>query len=158
MQRLQREFAAFPRPYWVLFFGSIINAVGGGLVFPFLSLYLRQRLDAPMTTVGFILTAWSLAAFPGQLLGGELADRVGRRGMMVLSLVASGLTTLGFGLAGSLAAFLALAVLAGLTNTFYGPAASAMVADLVGPRERARAYGLLRVTNNFGFAFGPALG
>lgn len=158
MHRLQRELAGFPRPFWVLFFGSLLNSLGGGLVFPFLSLYLRQRLGAPMTTVGFIATLWSLAAFPGQLMGGELADRVGRRRMMVLSLLASGATTLGFGLAGTLPAFLVLALAAGLTGSAYGPAAGAMVADLVEPEERARAYGLLRITNNFGFAVGPALG
>jgi len=158
MRRLQRELAGFPRPFWVLFFGSVINSLGGGLVFPFLSLYLRQKLGAPMTTVGVIASVWSLAAFPGQLAGGELADRVGRRTMMVLSLLASGATTLGFGLAGTLPAFLALALVAGLTNSAYGPAAGAMVADLVEPQERARAYGLLRITNNFGFAVGPALG
>lgn len=158
MHRLQRELAGFPRPFWVLFFGSLLNSLGGGLVFPFLSLYLRQRLGAPMTTVGFIATLWSLAAFPGQLMGGELADRVGRRRMMVLSLLASGATTLGFGLAGTLPAFLVLALAAGLTGSAYGPAAGAMVADLVEPEERARAYGLLRITNNSGFAVGPALG
>lgn len=158
MQRLQREFAGFPRSFWVLFFGSIINSVGAGLVFPFLSLYLRQKLGAPMTTVGIIVTVWSLAAFPGQLAGGELADRLGRRGMMVLSLLASGATALGFGLAGTLPAFLVLALVAGLTNSAYGPAASAMVADLVEPGRRARAYGLLRITSNFGYALGPALG
>ncbi len=158
MQRLQRELAAFPRPFWVLFFGSTINSLGAGLVFPFLSLYLRQRLGAPMTTVGIIATIWSLAAFPGQLVGGELADRVGRRRMMVLSLLAGGLTTLGFGLAGTLPAFLVLALAAGLTGSAYGPAASAMVADLVGPEGRTRAYGLLRITSNFGYALGPALG
>jgi len=158
MRRLQRELAGFPRPFWVLFFGSMINSLGGGLVFPFLSLYLRQKLGAPMTTVGVIASVWSLAAFPGQLAGGELADRVGRRTMMVLSLLASGATTLGFGLVGTLPAFLALALVAGLTNSAYGPAAGAMVADLVEPQERARAYGLLRITNNFGFAVGPALG
>lgn len=158
MRRLQRELAGFPRPFWVLFFGSLLNSLGGGLVFPFLSLYLRQRLGAPMTTVGFIATLWSLAAVPGQLMGGELVDRVGRRRMMVLSLLAGGATTLGFGLAGTLPAFLVLALAAGLTGSAYGPAAGAMVADLVEPEERARAYGLLRITNNFGFAVGPALG
>jgi len=156
--RVQNWFDQFPRPFWVLFFGSIVNALGAGLIFPFLSIYLRQRLGIPLTTVGLIFTTWSLAAFPAQLVGGELADRLGRRSMMVFSLVAGGLTTIGLGLATSLPAFVIMALLAGLTGPLYGPAANAMLADLVGPRRRPRAFGLLRITSNLGFAIGPALG
>jgi len=158
MGRLRNWFDQFPRPFWVLFFGSIVNAIGAGLIFPFLSLYLRQRLGIPLTTVGLIFTIWALAAFPAQLVGGELADRLGRRSMMVFSLVAGGLATIGLGLATSLPSFVIMALLAGLTGPLYGPAANAMLADLVGPRRRPRAFGLLRITSNLGFAIGPALG
>ncbi|MGQ9585787.1 MAG: MDR family MFS transporter [Anaerolineae bacterium] len=158
MARLQSGFGQFPRPFWVLFFGSIINSMGGGLVYPFLSIYLRQRLEIPMTTVGVIISLWSLAAFPAQLVGGSLADRLGRRSMMVFSLLASGATTLGFGLAPNFAIFTVLAILAGSTSPLYGPAANAMLADLVGPARRPRAFGLLRIASNLGFAMGPALG
>ncbi|NLE77105.1 MAG: MFS transporter, partial [Chloroflexi bacterium] len=93
--RLRAWFGQFPRQFWVLFFGSIINAIGSGLVYPFFALYLRQRLGISMSTIGMVMAIHALAAFPGQLTGGLLADRLGRRVMMVVSLAGVGLISVG---------------------------------------------------------------
>ena len=158
VDRVRAWYNQFPRQVWVLFFGSIISAMGAGLIFPFLSLYLRQKLGVPMTTIGLVLGARSMAAVPAQLIGGELADRWGRRKLMAFSLLAMGLTNIGFGLAGSLPQFVVLAILGGTVGTLFAPASNAMLADLVGKKDHARAYALLRVASNLGFSIGPAMG
>ncbi len=91
-------------------------------------------------------------------LGGSLADRFGRRNVMAVSLLLSAIVTLGWGLATSLPLLLALIVLNGLVGPLYGPASSAMVADLVAPEKRAEAYGLIRVIQNLGVVIGPSIG
>ncbi|NLE77717.1 MAG: MFS transporter, partial [Chloroflexi bacterium] len=120
--------------------------------------YLHTEMGIPLGTVGLILGVKSVAALPGQLIGGGLTDRLGRRTMMIFGLVALGLTNAGFAFGRSLPEFFLLAVLSGLMGTLYRPAAQAMVADLVEPERRAGAYGLFRIASNTGFTIGPALG
>ncbi|MBI5955610.1 MAG: hypothetical protein HY871_01285 [Chloroflexi bacterium] len=70
----QAAFNDFPRQFWVLVGGTLINAIGGGLIFPFLTLYARHRLGIPMTTVGLLLALNSAAGLAPQLAAGSLAD------------------------------------------------------------------------------------
>ena len=107
----------FPRQFWVLFLGSTISAVGASLVFPFLALYMRQKLDLPMTTVGVVMGIRAITALPAQLVGGELVDRWGRRSLMIFSLLIVSLRSVGLGLANSLPQFVVLAIVGGVAGT-----------------------------------------
>jgi len=78
--------------------------------------------------------------------------------MMAVSLFASGLVMLGFGLAGSLPSLIFLLVLNAIFAPLFRPASNAMVADIIEPQKRAQAYGLLRVVMNVGAAIGPSVG
>lgn len=156
--RLQSLVAEFPRQFWILFGGTLINSLGSGMVFPFLTLYLHQRLNLSMTLVGFALTLWAGSQLVGQLVGGALTDQFGRRRLMVFSLLSSAIFLPFFGLADSFISAAGVAVLLGFTGAMYQPARDAMVADLVGPDKRPQGYGLVRVVNNLGIAIGPAIG
>ncbi|TEU18522.1 MAG: MFS transporter [Anaerolineales bacterium] len=148
----------FPAQFWFLVLGTLINSTGGFLVWPFLTLYLRQNMKVSMTTIGLLFTFTAPINFVSQVVGGSLADRWGRRIMMAVSLFASGLVMLGFGLAGSLPSLILLLVLNGIFGPLFGPASNAMIADLIEPQKRAQAYGLLRVVMNVGAAIGPSVG
>jgi len=154
----------YPAQFWTIFFGSLINAVGNGLVFPFFSLYFTKQLGYSLTEVGLIFTLYAIVSMLAQVLGGELVDRVGRKPVMVFSLFGGAASNLAFGLAttsdlgNSLAYLLAVTVFAGLTGSVFGPAVNAMVADLIPTEQRTQAYGLLRVVSNLGVAVGPAIG
>lgn len=148
----------FPAQFWFLVLGTLISSTGGFLVWPFLTLYLRQSMDVSMTTIGLLFTLTSPINFLSQVVGGSLADRWGRRIMMAISLFASGLVMLGFGLVGSLPSLIFLLALHGVFAPLFGPASNAMVADLIEPGKRAQAYGLLRVVMNVGAALGPSVG
>ncbi len=102
-QRLQTLIADFPRQFWILFGGTLVNSTGNGLVFPFLTLYLHQRLNLSMTYVGMILMFWSISSLVGQIVGGMLADRLGRKLLMASSLGASACVMALFGFADSFA-------------------------------------------------------
>lgn len=157
-QRLNTLLADFPRQFWILFGGTLVNAIGGGMVFPFLTLYLHQRLNISMTYVGVILLIWSTSALVGQLIGGSLTDQFGRKKLMALSLGLNALVLIGFGFADTYLFGVIVAMLAGFIGALFQPARDAMIADLVEPGKRAQAYGLIRVVANLGIAIGPAIG
>jgi MFS family permease len=142
----------------VLFWGTLINSSGGALVFPFLTIYFRQRFEMSMTTIGLYISANAFVGLISGALGGSLADRFGRRNVMAVSLLLSAIVTLSWGLATDLTLLLFLIVLSGLVGPLYGPASQAMVADLVEPDKRAEAYGLIRVIANLGVVIGPSIG
>jgi hypothetical protein len=54
--RLRLTTADYPRQFWVILGGMLINSTGGSMVWPFLTIYLRQRLAIPLTTVTLLLT------------------------------------------------------------------------------------------------------
>jgi MFS family permease len=157
-QRLNHLIADFPRQFWILFGGTLVNSIGSGMVFPFLTLYLHQRLNISMTYVGVLLLIWSSSSLVGQIVGGALTDQFGRKKLMVFSLGANALVLIGFGLADSFLFGAIVAGLGGFVGALFQPARDAMIADLVQADKRPQAYGLIRVVANLGIAIGPAIG
>ena len=69
-KRVQGE---YPRQFWILFCGRFIGSAGGSLVWPFISIYLRQRLNVPLTTVGLLLAISSGVGLVSQFILGLLS-------------------------------------------------------------------------------------
>ena len=158
IQRLRGTMAEFPPQFWVLFGGMLVNAAGSSLIFPFFTLYVRQRFGLPMATIGVAMAAMAGVGLISGALGGALADRFGRKTLMVGGLVLAAVSSFTMGVVDSLAAFVAVAIFMNVIFPLSRPASEAMVADLVEPEKRARAYGLMRVAFNLGVAIGPAVG
>ena len=72
----------FPRQFWLVVGVSFIDRVGGTLLFPFFALYITQRFEVGMTQAGIILGVFSISSLVGNMLGGALTDRFGRRSAM----------------------------------------------------------------------------
>ena len=145
----------FPRPYWVLLSGEAVQSVGHGMVVPFLALYLTETIGASATEAGFVLALWAVIGLFGQPVGGVLADRLGRRPVILGGLAISAAATIAFGLASSVWAVAFLVVAWGAGFAVFEPAAGALVADVAKPELRTEAYGVWRVANNAGFTLGP---
>jgi MFS family permease len=156
--RLRRATAGYPRQFWLLFWGVLVNSSGSSMVWPFLTIYLRQRLDVPLTTIALLLTANALAGLASTSIAGPAVDRFGRKGAMVLSLGVGCLFMLALGRVDTLAGAVALMVFKGMTDPLYRVGSDAMVADLIPPAKRADAYALLRMIANLGVAIGPSIG
>jgi MFS family permease len=158
IQRARGTIAEFPSQFWILFGGMLVNAAGSSLIFPFFTLYVRQRFGVSMATIGVAIGAMAAVGLISGALGGALADRFGRKMLMVGGLILAGVASFTMGVVDSLAAFVAVAVFINFILPLSRPASEAMVADLVEPEKRARAYGLMRVAFNLGVAIGPAVG
>jgi MFS family permease len=156
--RIQQTIADYPREFWILFGGTLVNSAGSALIFPFFTLYMRQRFDIPMTTIGMLMAVMSGMGLVSGTLGGALSDHFGRKLLMVGGLTLAAMASFTMGLVDTAGAFIAVATFISLLFPLFGPASQAMIADLVEPGKRARAYGLIRVVANLGVAIGPAIG
>ncbi len=155
---LRRTYAEFPRPFWLLITSSFIDLTGGFLIMPFFSLFLTEKYGISLFQVAGIFAIWASAGLVGQTIGGAIADRFGRKLMIVVGLVFSAITSLGFALIDDLFLVQIVAVVAGFFSSSGGPARQAMVADIVPKEQYSDAYGIMRVVGNVAFAVGPAIG
>ena len=157
-ERIRHLVGEYPRQFWLLSAGMLISAIGGSMVWPFLTIYVRQRLDVPLATVGLLIALQSAAGLVTTLVAGPVADRFGRKGVMVLSLFSGSAIYVAMSLASSLPAWAVLMAVSGAMSPLYRVGSDAMVADLIPPEDRAGAYALIRMSNNLGVAIGPAVG
>jgi len=91
-------------------------------------------------------------------IAGPVTDKIGRKGVMVISLLGNGLVYLLYQGATTYIQFSIIAGLAGAFNPLFRVGADAMLADLIPEEKRIDAYSLLRLSNNLGVAIGPAIG
>lgn len=157
LARVKSIYGEYPPQFWILVLSVAIDRLGGGILYSFFGLYVTRRFGVGMTAVGLLLGVWSVTSLMGGVLGGALADRLGRRSMLVCGLVVSGLSSLLLGLVGRFEWFFLVSVLLGLVDVG-GPAGQAMLADLLPEEKRAQGFGILRVGINLAATFGPAIG
>ncbi|MBV8236483.1 MAG: MFS transporter [Acidimicrobiia bacterium] len=122
---------------------------------PLLPLY-AARFHASPATVGALFASFSVAQLIFAPLWGRVSDRIGRKPVLILSLVGTAVGTLLTGLAGSLALLFVGRIVDGVSGASVS-VAHAAVADVAPPRERARLFGLLGAAFGVGFVAGPAI-
>ena len=158
MNRLRSIYHEFPRKFWVVVGVMFIDRIGGTLLFPFFSLYITQKFQVGMTEAGVILGLFSIFGLVGQMIGGALTDKFGRRKLILFGLVFSALSTLTLGLVNSYATLIPLAMLIGILSDISGPAHQAMMADILPEEKRQEGFGLMRVIANLSWIIGPTIG
>jgi MFS family permease len=152
-----RVAADLPRPFWFLVAGTFVNRIGF-VVEPFLALYLSGPRRLTPATVGVVLACFGAGSFASQIVGGYLADRVGRRATLVMGMVGTAASFVILASVRNLVLIVLAAALSGLLVDVYRPALSAAVADLVPAAARPRAYALIYWAVNLGVAVAGILG
>jgi MFS family permease len=142
---------ALPRAFWALWVCQLVNRLGS-FVQPFLVLYLTQDRHLSAGTAGAVAAAVGAGSVASQLVGGWLADRVGRRFTMLICFFGTGAALILLGSARSMVMIWVAAFVVGLLGDLFRPAVQATVADMLQPGERVRAYGLLFWAINLGFS------
>ncbi len=151
-------YAEFPAKFWVLVAASFVDRVGGTLIFPFFTLYITDKFDVGMTQAGMLLGTFHLTGLVGNVIGGALADRFGRKAIVLFGLTFSALSALSMGFVNRLEIFFVLAMAVGLLSDVAGPAWQAMVADILPEDKRTEGFGVLRVVGNMAWIVGPSIG
>lgn len=155
-----REARGYGRTPWLLTLGTLILGTGRGIVAPFLVLFLVVEQDLPLAAIGVgIAVEFVVRALIGPVAG-AFSDRHGRKPVMLLGLFSTTFLLPAYLLVETPVQFLALSVANGLlaAHSLYGPAAAALVVDLVPPERRAGVFGLIHASRNLGWTLGIALG
>jgi MFS family permease len=151
-----KAFGGFDRRIWLLLLGMLVFRFGQGLYFPFSAIHFHNILGIPLSLVGVGLASLAVASMLSGLVSGPLTDHYGRKPVMLLALAGSSVSFFAFSLVDGFAGYLAVSILAGLAGSaMFDAARNAMVADVTFPGRRSRAYGLVRVGGNVGWALGP---
>lgn len=135
------------------------NRLGASLIWPFITLFIREQTGAPLAHITLLLTLQALATVFGTAIASTLMDRIGRKLPMIAGLAAFAAVLLLMSQAETLLAWGVLIGLYGILQPLFFIGTQAMVADLfVDPAARTRAYALVRTISNVAIALGPAVG
>jgi MFS family permease len=145
-----------PRAFWLLWLGTIINRVGSFVV-PFLALYLTHERKLPVEEAGAIVAVFGAGTLFGGPMGGYFADRIGRKKTLVVAMISGAAAMLNLGFARTPLHIAAAALVLGLLCDTHRPALMAMIADVVPPEGRTKAFGLLYWAANLGFSIAPVV-
>jgi MFS family permease len=141
---------------WLLLFAMLAFRFGHGLYFPFSSIYFHNVLGIPLSLVGVGLAVFATASVLSGLLAGPLADRYGRKPLMLAALAGSSASFFAFSQVGGFTGYLVVSAAHGFVGwSMFEASRNAMVADVTPLGMRSRAYGLVRVGGNVGWALGP---
>jgi len=147
---------ASPRALYVLLLVVFINLVGFGLVIPLLPFYAKS-LNASAWQVTAMFSAYSLGQFIAEPFWGRLSDRIGRRPVLIVTILANTLSYLALAFAPNIAWAFAIRLASGFgsgnISTIQG-----YMADVTPPEKRAGRMGLLGAAFGMGFVVGPTLG
>ncbi len=133
-----------------------IDLIGFGIVVPILGRY-AERFGASGLEVGLLFASFSLAQLVFSPILGRLSDRIGRKPVILLSLLGTAVGSFITGAAGSLWLLFVGRIIDGASGASVAVAQGA-VTDIASPEQRPRLLGLLGAAFGVGFVIGPALG
>jgi MFS transporter, DHA1 family, tetracycline resistance protein len=152
----KRGRAPVPKGYWTIWTTVALDLIGFGIIVPILGRY-AERFGASGLTVGFLFASYSLAQLLGAPLLGRLSDRIGRKPVIVISLIGTAVGSFVTGAAGVLWLLFAGRIVDGASGGSLS-VAQAAVADIAPEERRPALIGMLGAAFGVGFVLGPAIG
>ena len=145
-------------PLIVIFTTVFIDLVGFGIVIPVLPFYAEgTAFNATPRTVGLLFASYSIMQLIFSPILGGLSDKHGRRPVLLLSIIGTGIGFLILGMATTLWMLFVGRILDGITGGNISTA-QAYIADVTTEENRAKGMGLIGAAFGLGFIFGPAIG
>ncbi|MGX1759472.1 MDR family MFS transporter [Streptomyces lydicus] len=143
--------SGLPRQFWWLWTSTLINRLGA-FVATFLALYLTVERGYSASYAGLVGALYGLGGVISSVGAGVLTDRLGRRPTMLAAQLATAASVALLGFMEDPVAIAAVAGVVGMATNASRPAVQAMMADIVAPEDRVRAFSLNYWAINLGFA------
>lgn len=143
-----------------IFVTMVIEAMGFGIIMPVLPDVIRKFISDETqvaTTFGYFVAVYALLQFLFAPIMGRLSDKYGRRPVLLLSLLGTGIDYIFMALATSLPVLFIGRFISGFTGASY-TVATAYIADISDDSNRSKNFGLIGAGFGVGFILGPALG
>lgn len=181
---LLKRLPPYPRALWLLIGCFFFNRIGASVIWPFITLYIREQTSAPLGTLGFVakqsvfglqtgssalniplalstittlLSLQALSSVIGTSLISTLMDQFGRKRIMIVGLVGFSVLLVFMSQATSFWQWVIIVPLYGVLQPIFYIGVYAMIADMVTPEERTSAFALIRTASNLAIAIGPAV-
>lgn len=142
--------------FFIIFLTILLSTVGFGVCIPVLPLY-AERFGASEFVNGLLTGVFSIMVMIAAPLWGRLSDRIGRRPVLIISILGSALGYFVMGWAGSLGWLFVARIIDGASGGNVATA-QAYIADITKPEERSKAMGMIGAAFGLGFIIGPAVG
>ncbi|MFC8915829.1 MDR family MFS transporter [Streptomyces sp. NPDC057116] len=156
LKRAAREsVSGLPRAFWWLWASTLINRLGA-FVATFMALYLTLDRGYSASYAGLVASLHGLGGVISSVAGGVMTDRLGRRPTLLIAQVSTAVSVAVLGFMQHPAAIAAVAFVVGAASNASRPAVQAMMADIVRPEDRMRAFSLNYWAINLGFAISAA--
>ncbi|MEV6317550.1 MFS transporter [Streptomyces sp. NPDC051776] len=147
--------SGLPRSFWWLWTSTLINRLGA-FVATFMALYLTMERGYSASYAGAVAALHGLGAAVSSVGAGVMTDRLGRRPTLLIAQLSTAASVALLGFMTHPVAIAAVAFLVGMASNASRPAVQAMMADIVAPEDRVRAFALNYWAINLGFAFSSA--
>ncbi|MFJ2341665.1 MDR family MFS transporter [Streptomyces antimycoticus] len=154
-QAAKESVSGLPREFWWLWTSTLVNRLGG-FVATFLAMYLTVDRGYSAMFAGLVGALHGLGGAVSAVVAGVLTDRLGRRPTLLVSQVSTAVTVAVLGFVQDPVAIAVVTCLVGMTSNASRPAVQAMIADIVRPEDRVRAFALNYWAINLGFAVSAA--
>ncbi|MEV6422306.1 MFS transporter [Streptomyces sp. NPDC051662] len=156
LRRAVREsVSGLPREFWWLWTSTLVNRLGA-FVATFMALYLTLDRGYSASYAGLVASLHGLGGVISSLVAGVMTDRLGRRPTLLVAQSSTAVSVALLGFMRDPAAIAAVAFLVGMASNASRPAVQAMMADIVKPEDRVRAFSLNYWAINLGFAISSA--
>ncbi|GHI72755.1 MFS transporter [Streptomyces nojiriensis] len=150
-QAARGSVSGLPRAFWWLWTSTLVNRLGA-FVATFMALYLTLDRGYSASFAGLVVALHGLGGVVSSLVAGVMTDRLGRRPTLLAAQTSTAFSVALLGFMEHPAAIAAVALLVGMTSNASRPAVAAMMADIVRPEDRVRAFALNYWAINLGFA------
>ncbi len=155
-QAVVASVAGLPRQFWWLWTSTLINRLGA-FVATFLALYLTVERGYSASYAGLVGALYGLGGVVSSVVAGVATDRLGRRPTMLIAQLATAVSVALLGFMTDPVAIAVVACVVGMATNGSRPAVQAMMADIVAPEDRVRAFALNYWALNMGFAISSSL-
>ncbi len=146
-----------PRALWLLVIGMAVNVTGSSFLWPLNSIYIHDHLGKSMSVAGLVLMLSSGASVVGNLVGGNLFDRIGGYRSILIGIIISLLALLGLTFWHGWPEYVIFLTVIGFGSGIVFPSMYAM-AGFVWKEGGRKAFNAIYVASNLGVAIGAALG
>ncbi|SMC27978.1 Predicted arabinose efflux permease, MFS family [Clostridium acidisoli DSM 12555] len=156
MNKLIYNYKGLPKGMYILFFAQVINRLGD-FVMPFLALYLTQKIGMTSVAAGIIVTVSSIITIPASMIGGKIADKFGRKKSYMYSQFISAAALIPCAVTKDPHITVVCLLISTFFNGFIRPAFTAMMTDILSPKQRQAGFSLQYLGINVGVSIGPII-
>ncbi|MBP1755215.1 MAG: transporter [Firmicutes bacterium] len=147
-------YRGLPRNMYIMFGATVINRFGD-FVMPFLTMYLTIKIGLSIEVAGIIVTVCSLIGIPSSLIGGKLADEIGRKRTYMIAQAGAALALVPCAFLTNPAVIVVFLMLSTFFHGAVRPPMNAIITDMLSPEQRQSGFSLQYLGINIGVALGP---